>query len=52
MVVATATGSARVATGGTTHHVLVLVGAATHYVAVALLIHWMEKVADACVAAS
>ncbi|KAK8461601.1 hypothetical protein SEVIR_1G062800v4 [Setaria viridis] len=32
-------------------HVLVLVGAATHYVAVAVLIHWREKVAAACVAA-
>ncbi|RLM80708.1 hypothetical protein C2845_PM12G04710 [Panicum miliaceum] len=33
-------------------HVLVLVGAATHYVAVAVLIHWREKEAVACGAAS
>jgi len=33
-------------------HVLVLVGATTHYVAVAVLIHWREKVAVACGAAS
>ena len=33
-------------------HVLVLVGAVTHYVAVAVLIHWREKVAVACGAAS
>ncbi|PWZ27694.1 Heptahelical transmembrane protein ADIPOR2 [Zea mays] len=33
-------------------HVLVLVGAVTHYVAVAVLIHWREKVAAACGAAS
>ncbi|CAN6237329.1 unnamed protein product [Urochloa humidicola] len=29
-------------------HVLVLVGAVTHYVAVAVLIHWREKVAVSC----
>jgi adiponectin receptor len=33
-------------------HVLVLVGAVTHYVAVAVLIDWREKVAVACAAAS
>ncbi|KAL6629960.1 hypothetical protein ACP70R_029725 [Stipagrostis hirtigluma subsp. patula] len=33
-------------------HVLVLVGAATHYVAVAVLIHWREKVAATCGATS
>lgn len=33
-------------------HVFVLVGAVTHYVAVAVLIHWREKVAVACGAAS
>ncbi|XP_062218370.1 heptahelical transmembrane protein ADIPOR2-like [Phragmites australis] len=33
-------------------HVLVLVGAVTHYVAVAVLIHWREKVAVACGASS
>ncbi|CAN6243289.1 unnamed protein product [Urochloa humidicola] len=32
-------------------HVLVLVGAVTHYVAVAVLIHWREKVGAACGAA-
>ncbi|KAF8691273.1 hypothetical protein HU200_040398 [Digitaria exilis] len=32
-------------------HVFVLVGAVTHYVAVAVLIHWREMVAAACVAA-
>ncbi|KAG0532000.1 hypothetical protein BDA96_04G070000 [Sorghum bicolor] len=33
-------------------HVLVLVGAVTHYVAVAVLIHWREKMAVTCGAAS
>jgi adiponectin receptor len=33
-------------------HVLVLVGAMTHYVAVAVLINWREKVAVACGTAS
>uniref|UniRef100_A0A0A9DIU4 Uncharacterized protein n=1 Tax=Arundo donax TaxID=35708 RepID=A0A0A9DIU4_ARUDO len=33
-------------------HGLVLVGAVTHYVAVAVLIHWREKVAVACGASS
>jgi adiponectin receptor len=30
----------------------VLVGAITHYVAVAVLLHWREKVSDACGGAS